>query len=80
MTTLAESLILTLTVGAASATATPEQRAELHDRLREILPRYRVFEVDETAVHAVITDVMGADWAPTGTYAEQIDALRGDDG
>ncbi|EWT05055.1 hypothetical protein N864_07585 [Intrasporangium chromatireducens Q5-1] len=77
MTALAESLRLVLLVGAARADATPEQLDALRDRIPEAMRGRYVSTGDETEVRAVLLDVMGRDWKPSGEWAAQIDRLSG---
>lgn len=75
MTTIVDGLKLTLYVGAASADATKEQRADIRAMLTPALDYYESTG-DETLVRLVIQNVMGDGWAPTGQWATFIEALN----
>jgi hypothetical protein len=79
MTVLAESLRLVLLVGAARADAAPDQLDALRERIPAAMRGQYVSTGDEAEVRAVLLEVMGHDWKPSGQWAAQIDRLSGDE-
>lgn len=71
------SLALTLYVGAANHDATPEQRQRLRETVMPEMRQVYAPTGDESTVRAAVLEVMGADWAPSGDWKRQIDALEG---
>lgn len=64
-----------LTISAANADATPAQRATLRLRVKPLLDRYRV-DGNHDPILAVLRDVMGPGWQPSGEWAEAIQAFQ----
>jgi hypothetical protein len=71
---LSDHLVMTLLVGAARADASPAQVEQMRAR---IVPVMRDQSVPYVEVRAVLQQIMGPDWAPSGDWAAQIDALGG---
>lgn len=64
MTTIEDSIMITLWSISAKADATPEQLAEFKEKLPPVVAAYRARLVDEPAIYAVFREIMGPDWEP----------------
>lgn len=73
---LSTELAFVFMIGAANADGTPEQRAALRRRVKPLLDQYRV-DGNHDPVVAALRDVMGAEWKPSGEWAEAIGAFGG---
>lgn len=73
-TTVGDALALVFYVGAARATATPEQVGALRDALAPALEVYQQTG-DERPVRSAVASVLGEDWTPSGEWKQRIDAL-----
>jgi hypothetical protein len=61
-------------LGAAKADGTPEQREALRTTVTPLIAEFR--RTGDTApIRAAVRSVMGADWAPSGEWAQAIDNL-----
>ncbi|MFC9555563.1 hypothetical protein ACFTWF_32530 [Rhodococcus sp. NPDC056960] len=65
---IGRTLSFIMKVAAARQDATPDQLLQLRDRL---VPRLREFQAtgDTTLCEAILREIMGADWKPTGQFA-----------
>lgn len=72
---LAGLLAFTVYVAAARSDATREQVAELRRTVLPLLDRFRAREIDQDVIFRQVEEAMGPDWNPSGTWAEQLDAL-----
>lgn len=73
---IAKSMKVVLTVGAAQADATPEQREQLQLRLVPYVQSNAYIKLGrEEPIWAIIKDIMGRDWTPSGEWAERLAAL-----
>lgn len=73
---LSTELAFVFMIGAANADGTPEQRRALRRRVKPLLEQYRV-DGRQDPVLAVLRDVMGAEWKPSGDWATAIGAFSG---
>ena len=64
-----------LTVQAALVDATPAQAQRMRKRLPPLLEKFRETG-DASGFLRLIREIHGPSWRPTGTFAEQIDALE----
>lgn len=79
MSALGGNLAFLMFVGAARADASPDQLAQLRERLPPLLDAYKAEGNPRPTMEAVI-DIMGPTWRPQGDWARQIDTfLKGDD-
>lgn len=69
-----KQLQLTLWIGAATNDATTEQFERLRERLRGELNKHRIEDNTNGLCQAVL-EIMGADWEPSGSFREQLEAL-----
>lgn len=69
-----EPLAFALYIGAAMEAGDPMQRVRVKARVLPLLPQYRA-DGDERLIRAVIRDVLGAEWVPTGEWQAWIDKL-----
>jgi len=76
MEEVSNGLRVSLTIGAASSDAEddPEKLQALHEGIILPLEIYRATGEPEFLLRAV-HDTMGADWEPTGDWAEYLDAI-----
>ncbi|AVO25166.1 hypothetical protein KHQ84_gp176 [Rhodococcus phage Finch] len=73
---LAKSMKIVLTVGAAQQEATPEQREQLKTRLLPYVQSDAYVKLGrEEPIWAMLADIMGRDWKPSGEWAEHLAAL-----
>lgn len=69
-----KQLQLTLWIGAATNDATIEQVERLRERLRGELNKHRI-EDNTDGLRRAVLEIMGADWEPSGSFREQLEAL-----
>lgn len=73
---IAKSMKIVLTVGAAQSDATPEQRDQLKLRLVPYVQSNAYVKLGrEEPIWAMLKDIMGRDWTPSGEWAEHLAAL-----
>lgn len=75
MSVFGEAIGLCVLAGAARADGDESQVEQLRDRLPGVVRGQYVTEGDASAVRAVIREVMGEEWRPSGAWAAQLDAL-----
>jgi hypothetical protein len=63
-----------LFMGAANEVATPEQTRAMRDQIEPLLAHY-VETGDESLVRNLVYETLGADFEPTGMWANYIEAL-----
>jgi hypothetical protein len=71
---LGGSMAFLLFIGAACADATPEQSAQLRERVKPLLGTYRT-DGNPRPVLETVLEVMGPDWQPTGEWRAWIDKM-----
>lgn len=73
---VAKAMKLVVTVAAAKADANDDQVKQLKTRLLPYMQSSAYIERGRTEpIWAMLKDIMGAEWAPTGEYAEQLAVL-----
>lgn len=72
---IVQVLAFTVYVASARADAAPEQVADLRREVLPLLDRYRAGEIGPDVVFRRVDALMGPDWNPSGTWADQLDVL-----